>query len=224
MRLRRAIQVIVAAVLLLFVSQLMGQNRHKNPVINDRFPIKSGDDLSPPIVSPVGECAQAVHVSGFIADAIVRVYVNGSATPSGVQQPVFAEADITLSAPLNLNDKVTATQEVMGMTSAPSVDPMVVGAYPTKLNQPVAGPNVYGCGKIVPVDKLNPGTVVDVFDNGGSSPIGTANATQAWQPVFTASLTAMHKVTAQQTACPAIPGKLIKSPMSAAVTVQKGPS
>src|SRR5579872_6435062 len=223
MRLRRTVPAIVTAVLLLPASQLIGQNR-KGPVINDQFPIKSGDELSSPIVSPVGECAQAVHVSGFIAEAIVRVYVNGATIPAGTQQPVFAEADITLSAPLNLGDKVTATQEVLGLTSAPSVDPMVVGAYPANLNRPVTGPDLFGCGKIVPVDKLNPGTTVNVFQNGGTTPIGTANATQAWQPVFTQSLIANDKVTAQQIACPAIPGKLIKSPVSAAVTVQKGPS
>jgi len=84
----------------------------QKPNINEKFPIRSGKELSPPIVSPVGECAKAVHVSGFIPHAIVRVFVNG--TPAGTANPYFAEADIAVS-PLKLGDVVTATQEVLGV-------------------------------------------------------------------------------------------------------------
>jgi hypothetical protein len=223
MRLHKSFAAVSVAVVMSLAINLAGQGP-KGPVINDRFPIKDGNELSPPIVSPVGECAQAVHVSGFIPHAVVRVFVNGSASPSGAQQPYFADADITLSAPLNLGDTVAATQEVLGITSAPSVDPVVVGAYPASLNKPVVGSNLYACGRIVPVDNLNPGTTVDVFRNGDATPIGSANATQSGASVFTQALVASDKVTAVQTACPALPAKKIVSATSAAVSVQTGPS
>jgi len=69
---------------------MIGKNRTSTKV-----PIRSGKELSPPIVSPVGECAKAVHVSGFIPHAIVRVFVNG--TPAGAANPYFAEANIAVS-------------------------------------------------------------------------------------------------------------------------------
>ncbi|HEY6305866.1 MAG TPA: hypothetical protein VI488_05315 [Candidatus Angelobacter sp.] len=211
--------IVGAALILLVASVVVSQD--KGPNINERFPIKDPTSLSPPIVSPVGECAKAVHVSGFIAHATVRVLVNG--TQEGIAQPYFAEADIPLSHPLVLNDKVTATQEVLGITSAPSVDPVVAGAYPP-LNKPVAGPDLFSCGRIVPVDKLNPGTHVDVFRNGGSTPIGQADATQTWQPVFTQSLNPADKITAVQTACPDLPAKKVTSPVSDPVSVKPSPN
>lgn len=219
--LRSVVRVVVVAVVVLSAFRLLGQEG--GPIINEQFPIRSGDELSPPIVSPVGECAQAVHVSGFLPHAVVRVYLNG-VTQIGIQQPYFAEADIPLTQPLVLGDKVSATQEVMGFTSAQSVDPVVVGPYPAMLNTPVVGPDLFACGRIVPVSNLNPGTHVDVFRNGGATPIGSADATTAWQPVFTQSLNAMDHVTAVQTACPAIPAKKIVSPTSLPVTVQNSPA
>jgi hypothetical protein len=221
MRLRSLVRVLVVAALTLSSFHLPGQE-NRGPIINEKFPIRSGDELSPPIVSPVGECARAVHVSGFLPHAIVRVYLNG-VTQIGTQQPYFAEADIPLTQALVLGDKVSATQEVNGFTSAQSVDPVVVGPYPP-LNTPVVGPDLFACGRIVPVNDLNPGTHVDVFRNGGATPIGSADATQAWQPVFTASLNAGDHVTARQTACPAIPSKKVVSPTSAPVTVQASPA
>jgi len=104
---------------------LQGPNDRLKPNINEKFPIRSGKELSPPIVSPVGECAKTVHVSGFIPHAVVRVFVNG--TPAGAANPYFAEADIAVSPPLKLNDSVTATQEVLGFTSSPSAPPTSVG-------------------------------------------------------------------------------------------------
>jgi LGFP repeat len=193
----------------------------KGPNINERFPIKDPNSLSPPIVSPVGECAKAVHVSGFIPHAIVRVQVNG--VQQATAQPYFAEADIALPNPLVLNDKVTATQEVLGITSAPSVNPVVAGAYPA-LNKPVAGPDLFSCGRIVPVDKLNPGTHVEVFRNGSPTIIGQGDATQTWQPIFTQSLNTGDQVTAVQTACPDLPAKKVTSPTSDPVNVQASPN
>ncbi len=149
--------------------------------------------------------------------------VNGT-VQVGIAQPYFAEADIQLTPPLNIGDKVTATQEVLGITSAQSVDPVIVGPYPSALNRPVVGPDLFSCGKIVPVDQLNPGTHVEVFRDGGAASIGEADATQAWEPVVTQSLNTNDQVTAVQIACPNIPSKKITSPTSAAVAVQASPN
>src|SRR5579859_579389 len=222
MKLRKQVQATVMAVVM-FLSSGLGAQENPGPVINPDFPIKSGDSLSPPIVSPVGECAQAVHVSGFLPHAIIRVFVNGT-TQVGQDQPYFAEADITLTQTLVLGDKVTATQEVMSFISAQSVDPVVVGPYPAALNTPTVGSSLFACGRIVPVGNLNAGTHLDVFSNGGTTPIGSANVTGDFQPVFTQSLNAPDKITAVQTACPALPAKKIVSPTSAPVTVQNGPT
>jgi hypothetical protein len=180
MKFLRLIQIPSVAALLLAGFQVTGQER--GPIINDRFPIKDPSELSSPIVSPVGECAKAVHLSGFIAHATIRVFVNAT-LQVGIAQPYFAEADIQLTQALNLGDKVTATQEVLGITSAQSIDPAIVGPYPSALNKPVAGPDLFSCGRVVPVDQLNPGTNVSVFKDGSATPIGEVDATQAWEPV-----------------------------------------
>jgi len=83
---------------------------------------------------------------------------------------------------------------------------------------------LYACGRVVPVDNLNPGTVVDVFRNSGSTPIGETNVTQPWTPVVTASLNQPDMVTAVQTVCPNDPGKKKVSPPSAAVPVNAAPN
>ena len=199
-----------------------GPDDRQQPKINERFPIHGGKELSPPIVSPVGECANAVHVSGFIPHASVRVFVNG--TLAGGANPYFAEADISLSSPLKLGDVVTATQEVLGFTSSPSDPPMTVGPYPAVLNKPTVVEPLFACGRIVPVDNLNPGAVVDVLRNGGTTPIGETNVTQPWTPVVTTGLNQPDQVTAVQTACPIDPAKKKVSPSSAAVTVNAAPN
>ncbi len=212
-----------AAVVALLVAEKGAGKPDGPPHISGQFPVKESGNLSPPIVSPVGECARAVHVSGFVPHAIIRVFVN-SAGPIGTRHAYFADDDVPLSVVLKLGDKVTATQEVLGITSAPSVDPMVVGPSPSGLNTPVAGPDLFACGQVVPVDKLNPGTRVDVFRNGALPPIGEADATQTWQPVVTKKLDAVDQVTAVQTACPDDPAKKIVSLPSAPVGVKTAPN
>ncbi len=190
-------------ILLVVSSVVAPQGRADEPQLNNQYPIRSGEVLSPPIVGQVGECAPAVHVTGFIAHATVRLYVNGSLVTT--KNPRYAEVDIQVPTPLHKGDRVTATQEVNGFTSDPSRDPMVVSAYPP-LNTPVVDQPLYECGQIVPADNLNPGTIVDVFRNGGTTSIGQADVTQTWTPVVTASLKQTDQVTAVQTACPTGPG------------------
>jgi hypothetical protein len=222
MKIRNIVHTLMVAAVVAVAWQVTGQE-NKGPNINEHFPVNEPGDLSPPIVSPVGECAKKVHVSGFMAHALIRVFVN-TTTQVGLERPFFAEADISLTQPLNLGDRVTATQEVLGIQSAQSVDPVIVGPYPSSLNRPLVGPDLFSCGQVVPVDRLNPGTHVSVFRNGGSSPIGEDEATQAWVPVVTQSLNAGDQITAVQTACPEIPTKRITSPTSVPVSVRVSPN
>ena len=180
------------------------------PNINDQFPIRSGRVLSPPIVLPVGDCAKAVHVTGYIPHAIVRVFAHVTEL-IGTANPYFAEADIPLTRALHAGESITATQEVLSMTSSHSVDPMIVGNYPAVLGKPVVQAPVYECGQVVPVNNLNPGTQVSIFQQGNPGAIGEANATQAWQPVVTSSLVAGSNVFARQTSCPGVAGREMHS-------------
>ncbi len=200
-------------------SPLWGQ---RGPVINQRFPIKNGNELSPPIISPVGECAKAVHVSGYLPHASLRVFANHT-EQIGSANPYFADADVPLTRELHAGDELTATQMVLGFTSAQSPDPVIVGPYPAALNKPVVGPDLYACGQVAPVSNLNPGTHVTVF-RATTDVVGQGDATQAWQPVVTASLNAGDHITALQTACPNNSAKRIESPRSNPVTVHSDPS
>ena len=191
------------------------------PKINDKFPIQSGNELSPPLVSPVGGCAKAVHVSGYLPHAIVKVFAHVT-EQIGIANPHDAETDVPLTRALNVGEKITATQEALGKTSAQSPDPMVVSAYPPNLNKPVVVMPIYACGQIVPVDHLNPGTHVTVFQVGVAAPIGEGDATQAWQPIFTSALVDGKQVFAKQTACPDIPAKKMEA-QSDNVTVLPSP-
>ena len=204
MRIAANFRIFAAAALpFYFATQLPAQ---REPKINDQFPIKSGSELSPPIVAPVGGCAKAVHVSGYIPHATVRVFAHVT-EQIGIANPYFAEADIPLTRALNVGEHITASQEVLGITSAQSPVPMIVSAYPPTLNKPVIDTPIYECGRVVPVDHLNPGTHVSVFLSGGGPSIGDADATQAWQPVVTSSLPGGKHVFAEQIACPDNPAK-----------------
>src|SRR5882724_5747682 len=197
---------------------LMAQSE---PKINEQFPIKSGDELSPPIVSQVGDCARAVHVSGYLPHALVKVFAHVT-EQIGISNPHDAETDVPLTRALNVGEKITATQEALGKKSAQSPDPMVVSAYPPALNKPAVVMPIYGCGQIVPVNNLNPGTHVTVFQVGVASPIGEGDATQTWQPIFTSALIDGKQVFAKQTACPDIPAKKMVA-QSDNVTVSTSP-
>ena len=139
------------------------------PRINDRFPIKEGRELSPPMVyKPIHECAQVVHVYSFVPHAMVTVYAN-MIEQIGQTTPYFAFADIPLTRPLKLGEKVTATQTVLGQSSGHSIQAVMVSAYPTGaggFNKPAVGKDLYECGVIVPVDNLVPSVTVKAFKTG----------------------------------------------------------
>jgi hypothetical protein len=195
--------------------------------VNPNFPINGGcgaknTTLSPPVIAAVNECATHVYVQSFMPKAKVRVFLNGT-TPIGTATPVFAFDAVALSGPLHTGDKLTATQTVNGLTSAPGL-PVVVGAMPAALPAPTVGKDIYACGRVVPVHNLLPGVAVSVQDASvGSATIGggfTPNDWGTdWVPAVTSSLVNGHKITAVQSACGKPPG-----PSTAPESVQADPA
>jgi hypothetical protein len=196
--------------------------------INKKFPIRGGNGptLSPPYVEPTNECAAHVYVDSFVPHATVKVFLNGSTLIGGPIAPEFGFAAINLSHPLHTGDKVTATQTVNGVTSAPST-PMVVGSMPSSLPAPTVDPKIYACGRVVPVHGLVSGVAVEVQDETAVTTIGNGFTPNDWgsdwDPVGTSALTFNHEIKAKQSACtgiqsgfsPSVPEQPEPSPLTA---------
>ena len=211
----------VAACLVAVVCPALAQD-HK-VVINDKWPItgpKGQSELSPPHVEPTNECSKSVYVDGFIPTATIMVYRSG--TPIGAPfVSTFGFADVPVPQ-LNAGDKITATQTVNGVKSAPSAI-MTVGKMPTTLPKPMVEPKIYDCGHVVPVHNLVPGVTVEVRDDTVGTTVGTGATPNLWggdwDPVETSSLVKGHKISAKVSACTNVP-----SVTSAPVTVLADPS
>jgi outer membrane protein assembly factor BamB len=190
----------------------------RGPRTNDQFPPKG--HLSPPNVDAVDACSLHVHVSGFVPKATVRLFKNGVSL-IGTATPKFGFVTFTVPA-LTFGDKLSATQTVLGDTSAPTNPPAIVGKAPTSLNAPTIDKVIYACGRIVPVHNLVSGVTVDVREVESASSIGggfTPNDWGTdWTPAFTTPLVAAHHVTATQASC-----SPIVSPPSAPVPVLAEP-
>jgi len=204
---------------------VLGCGNEPGPTINERFPIKTGDQLSPPVVAkPIHECAEAVHVTGFVPHATINVYVNVTELV-GTAIPPFAFADISLSRALKLGESVTATQTVGSHTSVHSLQPVIVSPYDLAaggFEKPEVNQDLYACGVIVPVGNLVPSVRVHVLEDGVE--VGSQPSATEWTPVWTAPLTAGRSVTALQIACETDSLHKISSPPSDPVTVQPAPN
>src|SRR5215471_9132625 len=171
--------------------------------INPKYPITGhgGPALSPPHVDQTNECAIHVYVDSFLPKATVKVFLNGTTLIGGPIAPKQGFYAVPLTQALHVGDKITATQTVNGVTSAPS-QPMVVGAMPAKLPAPDVSSAVYACGRIVSVSGLVSGANVEVRDNHLGTIIGHGSTPNDWgddwSPVFTASLANGHDVSARQ--------------------------
>jgi len=189
------------------------QPRPGEPNLHPEFPVREPTNLSPPIVAkPIHECALAVHVSGAVPHALIEVLANGN-EPIGKESLWLGEGDVQITRALKVGDTISATQRVNGISSAPSIQPVPVTAFPAgALGIPVVGKDVWACGIVVPVGGLTPSTTVKVFEDG--QPIGQGNTTGNWLPVQTQPLTGGRGVTAQQVACEADPARRIVGPMS----------
>ena len=193
--------------------------------INDRYPIsnpaRGGNSLSPPHIAATNECSTHVYVNSFIPKATIRVYLNGTTTIIGSATPQTGFAAIPLSQQLQVGDKVTATQTVNGVVSAPSAA-AVIDDMPKILPKPTVDPNIHACGRIVPVRGLLSGVTVQVTDETAHAPLGSGSTPNLWGsdwgPIGTTPLAAGHQVTATQTACKGKP-----SDASAPATVMGDP-
>lgn len=208
----------------------MSNNHDQGPNLNERFPIKSGDQISPPSVGkPIYECARLVHVYGFVPHAHITVYANG-AEVIGQISPYLGFTDVATTRELHSGDKITATQSFLGMTSVQSYHAVTVEPQPLTLGRPVVGKDIYDCGRVVPVDGLTPSTHVSVYEATVNPPpltaaalVGEADTAGTWDPVVTSPLTAGHWVTARQVSCPKSSHQIV-SPAAIAVRVKNEPS
>ena len=68
-------------------------------------------------------------------------------------------------------------------------------------------------------------THVDVWDTATPPPpvLGSGETTGDWLPILTSSLAKDHNVAAQQTKCPSLPSKTVKSLPSTPLKVKKAP-
>jgi hypothetical protein len=193
-------------------------------VINPNYPITgpNGVNLSPPDVHLTNECARHVYVDSFVPGATIRVFLNGTTLIGGPTVSKFGFAAFTLTHTLNVADKVTATQEVNGVTSQPSA-PMVVGSMPSTLPPPQMGSDMFSCGRVAPVHGLVSGVTVEVRDETAGSVIGNGSTPNDWgddwDPVVVPSLQNGHKIAATQSACTGV-----KSLPSAQQPVKSDPS
>ncbi len=190
---------------------MLAHRAHAGDVyVNPKFPI-TGDGnrgrttLSPPVIADVNACATHVYVVSFMPKATVKVILNGVKV-IGVAAPHFAFSAIPLSQPLKTGDKLTATQTVNGLSSAPSHPPTIVGAMPSPLPAPSIDTHIYACGHVVDVDGLLPGVTVSVSDvTAGGAVIGNGFTPNDWgsdwDPVVTSSLPGGDQVTATQASC-----------------------
>lgn len=193
--------------------------------LNPEFPIKDGDDLSPPIVrSPIYECAEVVDVHGFIPGAKVRIYANLNEL-IGEDNPVFGFGTLHVNRPLKVGDSITATQTVEGFTSNHSIQPVVVkscAALVGGVSRPEVGKDLYECGVIVPVGQLVPSAHVSVFADGAL--VGSRQPAGTWAAVWTQPLQTFQKVTAQQVVCECDPQTAVRSEESDGVEVKPAPN
>jgi hypothetical protein len=216
-------RIIVCLAMCLIALAAVAQNDDK-VFINKRWPIRghTGSLLSPPHVELTNECSQSIYVDSIVPKSTITVRLNGATVIGGPVVSQFGFDAIPLTVQLHVGDKITATQRVNGVTSAPSA-PMIVGKMPTSLPAPTVDHAIYACGRTVPVHNLVAGVKVDVQDLSGPSVVGTGATPNSWgsdwDPVFTSALVTGHQITASQSACTGV-----TSPTSVPVTVMPEPS
>lgn len=202
----------------------------EGPRIHNEFPIR--ENLSPPFLDPVSDCAEAVSVSAFLPRAIVRVW-SGATDLLAQEQPDLSSAVLRLRRPVKVGEPLTTTQEVGGQESQRLVPPVTVEPLndsAVRTQQPDVGKVLFECGRIVPVGNLVPGGVrVHVSERdpapaGATAEVGNEPAAQAWYPVVTFSgLHAGFFVSARQVACEGTDHE-VSGPSAAEVQVQAAPS
>lgn len=120
---------------------------------------------TPEVVEPLFACSQLVGVRGCIPGAKVRVYASAAHTVLIGTDQTFENTIMLLVTPLlQVGYKITATQEVGGVTS-PVSNPVVV-QLAGGLATPVLRTPIYECARCVHVEQVMPGARVDVYQDG----------------------------------------------------------
>ena len=189
---------------------------HADIYINKEYPITGPNgaiELSPPNIEATNECTTHVYVDSFVPGATIKVF--RGTTLLGTAKPKMGFAAIALTQQLHVGDKVFATQTVNGVTSKNSADALI-GTMPNPLPQPTIDPNIYACGRVVPVNNLVSGVTVEVTDKTTNTPLGSGFTPNDWgsdwSPVATLALTANHQTVAVASACvgkPSAPSPLV---------------
>jgi hypothetical protein len=196
---------------------------HADVYINKEYPITGPNgvvELSAPDIEATNECSTHVYVDSFAPGATIKVYLG--TTQIGIATPKPGFAAVPLTKQLHVGDKVTATQTVNGVTSKPSSD-AIIGTMPNPLPQPTISPDIYACGRVVPVNNLVSGVTVKVTDTTANVTLGSSFTPNDWgsdwSPVFTSALKANHQTIAVESACVGKP-----SAPSPSVNVKTDPS
>ena len=167
---------------------------------NERYPLSDPANLAPPIIDPVvRDCARAVHVRGFVPGALVQVWSNDF-EEIGRAAPHFGDEDIAIYRPLDVEDILTATQTVDGVTSPHSPVPVLVETWPATLRAPVIEGDVWQCGRVVRLSGLEDSCRIDLFEDDSLRAL-------AWSPgrvkgvVANTELRRRSRISAVQYAC-----------------------
>ena len=91
-------------------------------VVNEKDLQEDSNNLSPPIVKePLYACTNAIVVQGFIPDAKIEIFVNGTSVGGNVSDSQSGQL-FAISATLAVGDSVTATQTFDGKISDAEVE------------------------------------------------------------------------------------------------------
>ncbi|SEI80991.1 DUF3455 domain-containing protein [Paraburkholderia diazotrophica] len=197
--------------------------------------VREPSEISPPLVhQPIHECALTVQVDTYVKHARIRIYSKGKVIGD---QPLDKHPPgvVKLFRPLDTSDSITATQTINSIEGGQSYDSVPVTGYPDPLTTPVALPDVYQCGQVVPAANMVESTHVEVSEfpppppnplPDNSPTIGSNENTSNWDAVTTAALAGNQRsVVVRQIACPAnaTPPKEI-SPFSAPLGEKQAPN
>lgn len=198
--------------------------------INEKDLKEDDNNLSPPIVqTPLYACTNGVVVQGFIPDATVEIFVNGTSVGGNVSDAPSGQS-FAISATLAVGDSVTATQTFDGRTSDLSQAVMVTSHtddYPEGLPKPrISAVPLYECGITSGARDVVPGAKLTFSSESSSASgfdpevvVGTVNNSGAAQSIgINPAFSLAARITAKYEICTDI------SPTSDAQIVQPEPA
>jgi hypothetical protein len=159
---------------------------------------------TPVVPGPLVECATVVRVENLHIGARVYVFSTLLAAEIGDAQAFDTTVDVPVAPLLILGDKIFARQIGCGHTSHNSTPPKVVGKAPA-LKPPHVVPPLDDCMTTVPVDKVEPGALVDVYVNNLPRCTAAAGGTSVTVPI-SGRLKVGDSVRARQRLCGQVTG------------------